>query len=240
MRILRAKKEDQGKRADVFLASKFPSFTRSSLEKLFDKNMVRLRGNQLKPSYRIKPSDKVEVNDIQLRTEVTPIELPIVFEDDNVIVINKPEGILTHSKGAINDEATVASFIKPMLSPDMPDTNRAGIVHRLDRATSGVLITAKNSDTQSFLQKQFSSRKVKKHYVAILDGVPEEKEALIDVPIGRDPKKPQTFRASSAGKPARTYYKVVKVFKRDGKDYSLVEFAPETGRTHQIRIHGIP
>jgi len=237
MRIFRAKKDDAGTRADVFLASKFPNFTRSSLGRLFDKKLVKLADGHLKPSYRVKPTDKIEVNDASLKLPIKQIELPVIYENDNVMVVNKPEGVLTHSKGAVNEEATVASFIKPKLSSEFADNNRGGIVHRLDRATSGVLITAKNPETVSYLQKQFSNRKVKKHYTAIVDGELEQAEALIDVPIQRNPKKPQTFRASSGGKPARTHYKLIKTITKDGKTYSLVELAPETGRTHQIRVH---
>lgn len=236
MRFFRVEKNDEGVRADVFLASKFAGLTRSSLERLFDKQLVGLGGRKLKPSYKLKLNERLEVDDRAIKPRVDKLDIPIIYEDDNVIVVNKPEGVLTHSKGALNEEATVASFIKSKVS-GFANSNRAGIVHRLDRATSGILIAAKNPGILSFLQKQFSSRKVKKTYIAIIEGTPETAEALIDIAIARNPRRPQTFRASSAGKPARTIYKVLNVFEREGKTYSLVELYPETGRTHQLRVH---
>ena len=122
--------------------------------------------------------------------------------------------------------------------------NRAGIVHRLDRATSGVIICAKNSATQTLLQKQFGNRKTKKCYLAIVEGVPSPEEGLIDAPIERNPKKPQTFRVGSAGKSAQTHYKVLKILNlptgrqaRSSISQSLLELWPTTGRTHQLRVH---
>ena len=126
--------------------------------------------------------------------------MPIIFEDANCLVINKPVGVLSHSKGAYNPEATVATFIEPKLSGMIGD--RAGIVHRLDRATSGVMICAKTPEALSYLQKQFSQRKVKKTYYAVIPGQLEPEEALIDIPIERDPQNPKTFRASQTGRTA--------------------------------------
>jgi 23S rRNA pseudouridine1911/1915/1917 synthase len=110
-------------------------------------------------------------------------------------------------------------------------------VHRLDRGTSGVIIAAKNNNSLKWLQKQFSQRKVKKQYCAIAEGLFDTKEALIDAPIGRNPLRPQTFKALSSGKPALTQYKVIKELKKDGKNFSELKIAPLTGRTHQIRVH---
>jgi 23S rRNA pseudouridine1911/1915/1917 synthase len=115
--------------------------------------------------------------------------------------------------------------------------NRAGIVHRLDRFTSGVIITAKSANALSHLQKQFSQRKSKKKYFAIIEGWPELETAIIDAPIERNPKKPQTFRVGASGKPAQTHYKVVEKFEKNGSKYSFIELNPVTGRTHQLRVH---
>ncbi len=228
---------EHGKRADVFVSEKYPKFTRASLVRLFEKQSVRINGGLAKPGVKLKVGDKVGIDDTLLRVKIGDIDLPIIYEDKDVLVIDKPGGVLTHSKGAINDEPTVASFIRSKLTDKKMSGNRAGIVHRLDRGTSGVIITAKNEVAQKYLQVQFSSRKVRKTYLAIVEGVPEYKEALIDVPIERNPKAPQTFIARAGGKVAKTYYKCLKSFENGSKTYSLLELTPETGRTHQLRVH---
>ncbi|MDO8592070.1 MAG: RluA family pseudouridine synthase [bacterium] len=228
---------DKGKRADVFITEKLAGYTRSSLSALFDKELVLVNGKPAKASYKLRAGDKVEVNTSLLTAEPEAIEIPVIYQDDDVIVMNKPAGLLTHSKGALNTEATVASFINPLLTDNSLTDNRAGIVHRLDRATSGVIIAAKNATTLKLLQKQFSTRKVKKTYIAVVEGIPKPEEAIIDAPIARNPKKPQTFRVDSAGKPAQTQYKTLKNFTKGRKHYSLLELRPQTGRTHQLRVH---
>jgi 23S rRNA pseudouridine1911/1915/1917 synthase len=225
-----------GVRADIFLAEKYPAFTRSSLERLFEEHSVKVGGLPVKPSRKLREAERVEVNELLLRQRPALINLPIIYEDDDVVVINKPEGILSHSKGAMNNESTVASFIAPKVQKELTG-NRAGIVHRLDRPTSGLMIAAKNKAAQSKLQKQFSQRSSKKIYLAIVEGVPELPEALIEAPIQRNPKKPQTFRVNAEGKPASTEYKIIKSFQKGSKSYSLLELKPLTGRTHQLRVH---
>jgi 23S rRNA pseudouridine1911/1915/1917 synthase len=237
MQEIKATLDHAGKRADVFVAENYPEFTRSSLERLFDNDMVTVSGRPVKAAYRLKGTETLKVDETKLRVTPEPIDLPIIYEDDNVIVINKPEGVLTHSKGALNDEATIASFIKPKLNDNDLTGNRAGVVHRLDRGTSGIIIAAKNSTALTKLQKQFSQRKTKKTYLAIVEREPAEKEAIIDAPIERNPRRPQTFKVGAGGKPAATYYKVLKSFTKNGKPYSLIELKPTTGRTHQIRVH---
>jgi 23S rRNA pseudouridine1911/1915/1917 synthase len=209
---------DAGTRLDVVVASLYPEFTRSSLELLFDKQRVSVNGKKSKAAYKLRPMDSVAVDESLLRNSPEPIELPVIYQDDDVVVIDKPAGVLTHSKGALNLEATVADFIGKKITDESLSGNRAGIVHRLDRATSGVIITAKNQKAMKYLQRQFSQRKVKKTYHAVAEGFLEPKEALIDAPITRNPKKPQNF-------------------KKNGKNFSRVELKPLTGRTHQLRVH---
>jgi 23S rRNA pseudouridine1911/1915/1917 synthase len=237
MQEFEAQEADAGLRADVFVAGKYPEFSRSSLEGLFSSGKITLRSQTLKPSHKIRTGEKLTVDETLLRQDPPVIKLPIIYEDKDVLVINKPAGVLSHSKGALNNEATVASFIKPGLSKDISATNRAGIVHRLDRRTSGVMITAKNQAALSWLQKQFSAKRTKKTYVAVAEGIPEPQEAIIDAPIARNPKKPQTFHVNAGGKPSQTKYKVLEQFKKNGKNYSLLELQPQTGRTHQLRVH---
>lgn len=231
------KPAEAGSRLDVLVSSLYPQFTRSALGLLFDKKLVSVNGSEAKAAYKVRADDNIMIDETYLSPRPPDINLPVLYEDQNILVIDKPGGLLTHSKGSLNPEPTVASFIKSKIADSTLSGNRAGIVHRLDRGTSGVIITAKNSRSQKWLQKQFSQRKVKKIYRAVVDGVPEPPAAVIDAPIGRNPKKPQTFKVMSAGRPALTQYKVIKDFKNGSKTYTEIELIPKTGRTHQIRVH---
>jgi 23S rRNA pseudouridine1911/1915/1917 synthase len=229
--------DDVGKRVDVFVSGRNPDFARSSLSVLFDNKLVYINNEPAKAGEKLREGDVIEIDEMTLYAEPESIDLPILYEDGDVIVINKPPGLLTHSKGNLNTEATIATFLKNKITDETLTGNRAGIVHRLDRVTSGVIIAAKTAKGLNWLQKQFSNRKTKKTYIAIVEGIPEPKEALIDAPIERNPKKPQTFRVGAEGKSAQTSYKVLQSFTRNGKKYSKLELKPVTGRTHQLRVH---
>jgi 23S rRNA pseudouridine1911/1915/1917 synthase len=220
---------EAGQRLDVFITLHLPALSRSAAGKLIDNNKVTVNAQAPKASQKLKAGDTVQVE--YQTPEIPTIDLPILYEDDDCLVIDKPAGILTHNKGAFNPEATVASFIAPKLSGLSGE--RGGIVHRLDRLTSGVIICAKNPSALSWLQKQFSERKTKKKYVAMVTGQLNPTAALIDKPIERNPKRPQSFRVGANGKPARTAYCVLAANAAE----SLVELRPETGRTHQLRVH---
>jgi len=222
---------DVHKRADVLLAEVNTKYSRASLAKLFDMNKVSSNDKVIKAGDKIQPGLSFTVDISPINAPAEEIDLPIIFEDKNVIVINKPAGIISHARGRYWDEASVASFVRQKVS-DMTG-ERAGIVHRLDRATSGVMICAKNQETLSFLQKQFSVRKVRKKYTAIVIGMPSLPKATIDVPLARNPKEPNTFRPDDEGKACITNYSVGK--KND--KYSLLNLEPLTGRTHQLRVH---
>ena len=228
-----AKDSDQNKRLDIFAAEQFSGLSRSSIGKLCEQGKVSVNGNTKKSKYTVKQNDIVTVDyDIDSLKDVPVIDIPIIYEDDDCLLINKPLGTLTHSKGAFNPEATVATFIESKLSKNYKG-DRAGIVHRLDRATSGVMICAKTPKAMSWLQKQFSTRNVKKSYLAVINGKLDPSEAIIDMPIERNPKKPQSFRVGSNGKTAQTIYKTLS----SNDKYSLVMLTPQTGRTHQLRVH---
>lgn len=219
-------------RLDLWLSERNPDLSRSAWQKHIKAGHISVNDSvQTSAKYDISDDDTVTIT-MPEQTDYSSDSLPIVYQDDNVIVINKPAGVLTHAKGALNDEFTVAEFFSRFTTYNS-ETNRPGIVHRLDRDTSGVMIGARNEQTAKQLQKQFADRKVKKTYVALLDGVPKESPARIDVPIGRNPTAPSTFRADSKGKSAQTNYEVVA---SDGKE-SLAYLSPETGRTHQLRVH---
>jgi 23S rRNA pseudouridine1911/1915/1917 synthase len=223
----------QADRLDQYVVRQQPKLSRSAASHLVENGKVTVNGEPItKPGHKVRADDKVEISDEALiPPEIPEIELPIIYEDKNCVVIDKPLGVLSHSKGAFNPEATVATWLSPRVKNLSGE--RAGIVHRLDRATSGVMICAKTPDALSWLQKQFSERKVKKTYTAVVEGTPSRETAVIDMPIERNPKKPQTFRVGANGKPAVTTYKVL----QSGARYSLLELRPTTGRTHQLRVH---
>lgn len=232
MNKIQVTKEYEGKRLDVCLVSLFPEISRARLQKMLKEKAVLINNSQGKASYTLKPGDYLYIDQsISDKPLYRVIDIPILYEDDDCLVVNKPVGLLTHSKGAYNPESTVATFVTQH-SENMTG-ERAGIVHRLDRATSGVMICAKTLEALSWLQKQFSQRKVKKTYLAIVKSRVEPSEAIIDIPIERNPKKPQTFRTGNNGKPSMTHYKVIQKSSR----YELIKLKPETGRTHQLRVH---
>ena len=185
---------------------------------------------ELVADFRVRAACEHKVLAVWQTVDAT--DVPVLYEDEEIVVINKPAGVLTHAKGGISQEHTVADMLQP-LTTFASDTNRAGIVHRLDRETSGVLVGARTPAAAEFLQKQFAQRTTKKTYIAIVEGVPKHTEALIDLPIGRSPAKPSTFRVDPKGKSAQTTYYVLDV--QNGK--SLVKLQPKTGRTHQLRVH---
>jgi len=219
------------KRSDVVVADNFTQYSRAALKKLFEMGNILLNEELAKPGDKMKIGQVLTVDISPLEQEPDVIELPVIYEDENVIVVDKPAGIISHARGRYWQEASVASFIRDK-TKDM-EGERAGIVHRLDRATSGVMIAAKNTPTQVFLQKQFADKKVVKDYVAIVTGTPETEEAHIIVALARNPKLPQQFKVTKDGKHSETIYKIAK----SQKGISKILLHPLTGRTHQLRIH---
>jgi 23S rRNA pseudouridine1911/1915/1917 synthase len=219
-------------RLDQHLATTYPDVSRSLWQKYIKQGLVLVNNDPvLSNKFEIDPElDTITVKAV--KKDIKWEQLPVLYEDDNVTVINKPIGILTHAKGAELHEFTVADFIRPFTT-DKPESQRAGIVHRLDRDTSGILIMARNPAAQSFLQKQFSERNVKKRYIAILDGQPKHDTARLNLPIERNVKAPATFRVGPNGKAALTEYRTL----WSDEVHTLVELKPTTGRTHQLRVH---
>lgn len=220
------------KRLDILLAEHFPENSRSTWQKHIKTGHVSVNGEiETSPKRDVTERDQITTS-VPDATDFSQHELPIIYLDDNVVVVNKPVGVLTHSKGALNDEFTVADFFRRYTTVGL-DTNRPGIVHRLDRDTSGVIIGARNPETAHLLQKQFADRKTKKTYIAVIDGHLKEQTAKIDLPIGRNPSAPSTFRVDARGKQATTEYTVLAA----NDTNSLIELKPTTGRTHQLRVH---
>lgn len=219
-------------RLDIYLSTKFDTtISRSLWQKYIKAGYVSVNNKvATTPKFEVDETDEIALN--LSEKEQADVDLPILYENDDVIVVNKPSGLLTHAKGGLSDEPTVAEIIRPKTS-FATDTDRPGIVHRLDRDTSGLLIIAKNPESAAHLQRQFAERTAKKTYIAITDGKPKLNAAKINLPIGRNPSAPSTFRIDPNGKPAQTTYHVL----AENDIQSLVELKPTTGRTHQLRVH---
>lgn len=220
-----------GKRTDKLIADYLPSYPRAALHKLFESNDVTLNDKPTKPGVKVRLGDTVRVDLSPLEITIADIELPILYQDGDVLVVNKPAGVISHARGRYFDEPSVASFVRQKVAHLTGD--RSGIVHRLDRATSGVMVCAKNPEALSWLQRQFSDRKVQKTYSAVVVGSMPTDVGIIDMPIARNPAKPVTFHVDPTGKDSVTNYKVLSM----SEGYSLLELKPVTGRTHQLRVH---
>ena len=205
-------------RLDKYLVDKYRSYNRASLQKFIERGFVTVNGTTAK-----KPNQQVlETDEIILtvpESEIVRPALTVIYEDSHCLVVDKPAGLLSMKKGEYCPEATLEDY--------------GLLVHRLDRDTSGVVILAKDPETQSYLRKQFQARTTHKTYVAVVSGRPKLDSALIDLPIARNLKHPTTFLVDPSGKPSQTNYRVLD---SDGT-HSLVELRPISGRTHQLRVH---
>lgn len=219
-------------RLDLELSKRYADKSRSTWQKHIKAGHISVNDKTVtSPKHDVTANDAIAIN-LPPEADYSDQSLPIVYIDDNVVVVHKPAGALTHSKGAINEEFTVADFFRRYTTWGL-DTNRPGIIHRLDRDTSGLIIGARNADTADSLKKQFAQRTVKKKYVAVVTGRPKVAAAEIDIPIIRNQAAPSTFKTDPQGKPAQTRYEVIAYNETE----SLVVLNPKTGRTHQLRVH---
>jgi 23S rRNA pseudouridine1911/1915/1917 synthase len=231
-------KEDvpSGLRLDRFVSEYLRLLSRSQIKA---RNLnAKINGKKVKFSRPVKQGDRLELQwDDSPPQVIVPQNIPleIIYEDERCVVINKPQGMVVHP-GAGNRQGTLANalcYVKMQRGGEAGTSTRPGIVHRLDKETSGVIIAAWDEEAHAFLSEQFKSRKVKKTYAAIVRGVPKEKNGRIETLIARDPKNRKRFAVCGRGKTALTFYKVVKSW----QNYSLVLLRPRTGRTHQLRVH---
>ncbi|MBR2658824.1 RluA family pseudouridine synthase [Candidatus Saccharibacteria bacterium] len=218
--VLDAEEEKPEKiRLDHMMMGIYKSYNRSTLQKFIENGYVTVDGEIVtKSNSKFLEGVKIELK-VPEELKNADVKPEIIYEDENVMVVNKPAGLLSEAKGEYCPERTLADF--------------GLIAHRLDRDTSGVMILAKNEEVQKFLKKQFQNRTVHKTYYAVVEGRPKLDAARIDLPMARDLKRPTTFRVDAGGKEAETFYKVLKT---DDK-HSLVELKPTSGRTHQLRVH---
>ena len=237
--------KNNGKRLDVFLAGNINHLTRSFLKKLIENKQVKINKKVLKaPSTKVKYKDQVIVNIIENNEQnITPkkIKLNVIYEDNDILVINKPKGMVVHP-GAGNYENTLVNALLFKYKKKLSDVNgplRPGIVHRIDKETSGLLVIAKNNLAHSNLGEQFSNHSIERKYLCLAWGVIRPLNGKISTLISRDKKNRQLMTFSEInGKKAITNYKTIKVFNiKDIPKISLLECELETGRTHQIRVH---
>lgn len=229
---------DESTRLDNYLSDLYENFSRSHLQKLIKDGNVLINDEIKKPSYKVRLGDKVTIKAAEEKEIVIQpqnIELDIIWEDENMAIVNKPSGMLTHPT-ALETENTLVNALLYKYGENLSDINgnfRRGILHRLDRNTSGLLMIAKNNPAHELLAKQLKERLITKKYLAIVKGVLKQDSGIIDFPIGRNPHQPSKMTVTEDGKPSLTEFKVLKRF----KDATYLELNLKTGRTHQIRVH---
>jgi 23S rRNA pseudouridine1911/1915/1917 synthase len=229
--------EDAGERLDAFLAKHVEGWSRARLQRLIEDQSVLVNGVAAKPSLKLRAHDQIEVELTPASTTAfAPEDIPVevVFEDDDLIVVNKPAGMVVHP-AAGNPSGTLANalaFHFQQLSKRGGEA-RPGIVHRLDKGTSGLLVVAKNEATHENLSDQFRAREVFKSYVALVHGQLEKRKGQIDQPIARDPRNRTRMAIVRGGREALSLFRIREAFDR----FTLLDVELKTGRTHQIRVH---
>ena len=230
--------DKQDVRLDVYITDKYKDLSRTMVQKLIEEGSIKVNGNIKKLSYKVQLNDEISICIPKAKeTDLKPQEIPIevVYEDDDIIVVNKPKGLVVHPANG-NPDGTLVNAIMAMCKESLSGIGgelRPVIVHRLDKDTSGLLIVAKNDKAHINMSEQIKNRQVTKKYIALVRGVIQEDDATIDMPIGRSTKDRKKMAVTKNGKQAVTHFKVLKRYPK----YTLLEVKIDTGRTHQIRVH---
>ncbi len=232
------KQEDQGKRLDTYISNQNNDLTRTAVQRLIEQEKILVNGKKRKVAYKVTEGDMVIIEEteaqmIELKAQEIPID--IIYEDSDIIVVNKPKGMVVHPANG-NPDGTLVNAIMAICKDSLSGIGgeiRPGIVHRLDKDTSGLLIVAKNDKAHVNMSEQIKNHEVKKTYIALVRGIVKENEATIDMPIGRSRSDRKKMAVDKNGRNAVTHIKVLKRYDK----YTLLEINIETGRTHQIRVH---
>jgi 23S rRNA pseudouridine1911/1915/1917 synthase len=227
---------EDGERLDRLIAERIADISRSYAQQLMKSGDVLINQEVVKPARRVRAGDRVEIllppveQPASLSPEYLPI--PIIYEDDDVLVFDKPAGIVTHPAPG-HEHGTLVNALKAIRPELTFNSERLGVVHRLDKDTSGLIVVAKNESARLFLLRQWQAREVVKGYTALVHGVIEEQSGTIDAPISRDPNNRKRMAVVREGRPAVSRFTVMRRY----RDSTLLDVNIETGRTHQIRVH---
>lgn len=229
-------------RLDAYISKQMQDLSRSMIQKLLEGNKINVNGRPEKPAYKVQNGDIIEINieePKEVKIEAQDIPLDIIYEDEDILVVNKQKGLVVHPANG-NPDGTLVNAVMAHCKDSLSGIGgelRPGIVHRLDKDTSGLLIIAKNDKAHIQMSNQIKNREVKKTYIALVRGTIAENEATINMPIGRSTKDRKKMAVTKSGKEAVTHFKVLNRYTTDKGSYTLLEIKIDTGRTHQIRVH---
>ena len=229
-------------RLDAYISKQMQDLSRSMIQKLLEGNKINVNGKSEKPAYKVQNGDIIEINieePKEVKIEAQDIPLDIIYEDEDILVVNKQKGLVVHPANG-NPDGTLVNAVMAHCKDSLSGIGgelRPGIVHRLDKDTSGLLIIAKNDKAHIQMSNQIKNREVKKTYIALVRGTIAENEATINMPKGRSTKDRKKMAVTKSGKEAVTHFKVLNRYTTDKGSYTLVEIKIDTGRTHQIRVH---